>query len=104
MLNLLKSMEIESSHNSSNENEKDENLVIYNGNYDENLQKYLNNIKKPEKHSCKVPIYKKDPFIEKNFQSFYLRKRKFKNSIILKKNVKKIKNFSYSSNFIKKGA
>ena len=93
-------MEIESVANPEDEEEK--NLTNYNGNYDENLDKYLKIFMKKERSIQFTPKPIKNlrynPF---PLQSRYLAKRKFEYYFILSKSFKKIKGLLYTSNYSK---
>ena len=85
-------MEIETL-NATPQDEEQKTFTNYDGNYEENLEKYLNLFMKKEddsqfdvsksKHS---PL--RNPF---PFKSLYLRKRKFEYYFVLKRSFKKIK-------------
>lgn len=85
-------MEIESL-SATPPDEEQKTFTNYNGNYEENLEKYLNLFLKKEDDS-KSDVPKSKPPVPKNpfpFNSLYLRKRKFEYYFVLKRSFKKIK-------------
>jgi hypothetical protein len=76
--------------------EEEKTFTTYNGNYEQNLEKYLNLFLKKEdqaQRAIKSPPHIRNPF---PFKSAYLRKRKFEYYFVLRRNFKKIKGILHS--------